>query len=569
MSISFFKALKIIKSQLIISPARSILILFLSLLAGILEGASIALLVPLVEIIVNNKIDELAKYSYLSFFSEFIGIALTSASILISFCIFIVLKSLFNLAAMNYIGKVIAIISFELREAFVAALINSQWTYAAQQSSGEFINAINFEISKASTVYRYSCVIIATSFQVLALFFVLYSFSSITALGGLILGILLFITLGYYVRLASEQSKLQVEVMNKLISKIHQMLLGIKVIKAMNLSRLITPIISSHSETIKLATQLQVVAKHGLSYLREPIIVIFLSIGIYIAISGQTLEPEIIFGSLVLFLRLASSLGKLQSDYQVFLVNSHFYIKFQEKLDNIVNSGEFYGEKKTLNSFDNIEYQNVSYSHDARDLLEGVNFKLNNTGFISITGESGLGKTTLIDMLIGLYSPIEGAILFDNQNIKDLGVNSIRNKVGYVEQETFIFNESVYINISLGDKEISKNDVIFSLKEANAYNFVSLMPDGLDTNLGESGSKLSGGQKQRIAIARALVRKPLILILDEATSALDKKTMLEILEVIKKLSKSILVIAITHQKEVIDNSDQVYFIENKTLSLMK
>jgi len=182
-----------------------------------------------------------------------------------------------------------------------------------------------------------------------------------------------------------------------------------------------------------------------------------------------------------------------------------------------------------------------------------------------LTGFLGSGKTTLVDMLLGLYRPSSGSILMDGRNLEEIGFQSVRAQVGYVQQDPFIFNESVLMNVGLSNKDISREAVIEALKAAKAYSFVENMVDGIDTVLGEDGSKISGGQKQRISIARALARRPSILILDEATSALDKKTMLDILEIIKKVSREILVIAITHQQEVLDTSDKVYFIEDNKI----
>ncbi len=562
--------IKIIRDQLAVSPWRSSFILLLSLVAGILEGASVAILVPLLEIIINEDALHSTKYEYLNYFMEMFEVDLsTSASILVLFCSFIILKSLFSLAAMNYIGKVIAELSFDMREKFLSGLLRSRWAFINTKKSGEFLNAINFEIPKASSVYRYSCTILATLFQVIVLFFVLYNFSISTVFGGIILGFVLFLSLGFYVRLASEQSKLQVSIMNSMISKIHEMLNGIKVVKAMNLISLVFPIILSKAAAIKIATQKQIVAKHGLAYLREPIVVIFLSLGIYLSLEMQSLRPEILFASLVLFLRLASSIGKLQSDYQVFLVNSHYFISFQRKLDDFRSNKEALGDDtKEVKFQHSIEYDNVSYSHDDNIILKDASFKFPATGFVSIVGLSGSGKTTLIDMFLKLYEPDSGSIYIDNDNLQNIGGDVIRNQVGYVQQESFIFNDSVFKNVGLGDREILREDVVDALKAAHAYKFVSKMKSGIDTNLGESGSKISGGQKQRISIARALARKPRILILDEATSALDKQTMLDILEVIKEVSKSILVIAITHQQEVLDRSDYIYSLKGHKLELL-
>jgi ATP-binding cassette, subfamily C, bacterial len=560
-----FSSVKQIKNQLLSSPGTSVIILSLSIAVGLLEAVSISTLVPLFEIINNGRINDLAKYKFISYFLETLGIGLSISGILTLFCSFILLKGIFSLVAMSYIGKVVAQIALDMRRHFLKGLLKSNWPSLARKNSGEFLNSINHEIPKAASIYRISCTILGSFFQVIALLIVLYSFSVLATFGGILLGFFLFLALGGFVKLASEQSKIQVVLTKSFMSRIHELLSSIKVIKAMDLVQFVFPIMLSEASKIKIAEQKQIIAKHGLNYLREPIVVTFLCAGLYFILESNLLENQILFASLVLFLRLTTSIGKLQSDYQTFLVNSHFYNSFNDRLIKLQADIEIGGDSPDITFQRSIEYRDVTFSHDSLVLFEGLNLTLPNIGFISITGQSGCGKTTLVDMLLGLYRPNSGSIFVDGKDLQSIGFKGLRGRVGYVQQDPFIFNESVFSNVGLGCEDISRESVIDALKAAHAYSFVKKMEDGIDTSLGEAGSRLSGGQKQRISIARALARTPSILILDEATSALDKTTMLEILEIIKGVSKEILVIAITHQQEVLDESDKIYFIENNVL----
>ena len=532
---------------------------------GVLEAFSVVTLVPLFEIITNGSIEDLLKYELVNALVTSLGITLSVSGILILFSLFIFLKAIFSLLAMTYIGRVVAQISFNMREQFLDGLIASNWSSLAGKNSGEFINAVNFEIPKAASLYRISCTTLGSFLTIIALFAVLIGLSSAITFGGLILSIIIFIFLNGFVVLANNQSKIQVRVMNKFISRIHELLGSIKVIKAMNLVKFVFPMLISEASELKVTEQRQVVAKHGLTYLREPIVVVVLSFGLYFAINDLLVEAEILFASLFLFFRLSASVGKLQSDYQTFLVNSHFYKSFNDKLQNQNQNREQTARKNDVTFLKNIEYKKVSFSHDSKPLLENINLRFSNKGFIAITGSSGSGKTTLVDMLLGFYQPTSGEILIDDQSLNKFGSQGLRSQIGYVQQDPFIFDDTIVKNVSLGDNNISFDIVIEALKGSNAYEFACQMPDGLQSKLGESGSKISGGQKQRISIARALARKPDILILDEATSALDKTTMLELIEIFKKISSTTLVIAITHQQEIIDASDKTYLIENYQL----
>ena len=560
-----FPTLKLFKDQLLSSPLTSFIILILSMSVGALEAFSVVTLVPLFEIITNGSIEDLLKYELVNALVTSLGITLSVSGILILFSLFIFLKAIFSLLAMTYIGRVVAQISFNMREQFLDGLIASNWSSLAGKNSGEFINAVNFEIPKAASLYRISCTTLGSFLTIIALFAVLIGLSSAITFGGLILSIIIFIFLNGFVVLANNQSKIQVLVMNKFISRIHELLGSIKVIKAMNLVKFVFPMLISEASELKVTEQRQVVAKHGLTYLREPIVVVVLSFGLYFAINDLLVEAEILFASLFLFFRLSASVGKLQSDYQTFLVNSHFYKSFNDKLQNQNQNREQTARKNDVTFLKNIEYKKVSFSHDSKPLLENINLRFSNKGFIAITGSSGSGKTTLVDMLLGFYQPTSGEILIDDQSLNKFGSQGLRSQIGYVQQDPFIFDDTIVKNVSLGDNNISFDIVIEALKGSNAYEFACHMPNGLQSKLGESGSKISGGQKQRISIARALARKPDILILDEATSALDKTTMLELIEIFKKISSTTLVIAITHQQEIIDASDKTYLIENYQL----
>ena len=185
-------------------------------------------------------------------------------------------------------------------------------------------------------------------------------------------------------------------------------------------------------------------------------------------------------------------------------------------------------------------------------------------------GSSGVGKTTLIDLIIGLHVPSSGEIVIDKTKLLDIDLKKWRSLIGYVPQDLFLFNDTITNNINLGDPKINLSMVKEALDLAGALDFVLKLPNGLQTNVGERGLKLSGGQRQRISIARALVGKPQILFLDEATTALDPITEKNILSTLSKLSeKGITIIAISHQSEVLDVAEKVYRLNNGQFKCLK
>jgi len=179
----------------------------------------------------------------------------------------------------------------------------------------------------------------------------------------------------------------------------------------------------------------------------------------------------------------------------------------------------------------------------------------------TVIGPSGAGKTSILDLIIGLVRPQRGEVWIDDTPLQLIDVKAWRASVGYVTQETFLLHENVLLNVTLGDPALTLADVERALREAGAWEFVSALPQGMETPVGERGSRISGGQRQRIAIARALVRRPQLLILDEATASLDPDSEAAIRETVKALSGTMTIIAISHQPALLEVADRVYRLE--------
>jgi ATP-binding cassette subfamily B protein len=185
---------------------------------------------------------------------------------------------------------------------------------------------------------------------------------------------------------------------------------------------------------------------------------------------------------------------------------------------------------------------------------------------IGIVGHSGVGKSTMINLILRLYDCTGGRILIDGVDIKDIAQDSLRSKVGVVLQETFLFDGSVYDNISYAKPDASFEEIIQAAKIANAHDFIVKLPDGYNTRVGDKGFSLSGGERQRIAIARAILHNPRILILDEATASLDTQTEKQIQEALNRLTKGRTTIAIAHRLSTLSNADRLIVLDQGKLA---
>jgi subfamily B ATP-binding cassette protein MsbA len=219
-------------------------------------------------------------------------------------------------------------------------------------------------------------------------------------------------------------------------------------------------------------------------------------------------------------------------------------------------------QPKGKNNFESsIAFKNVSFQYDTQAVLKNLSLEIQKGKSVALVGESGSGKSTIADLLSRFYDIEEGEILIDNINIKDYKLTDLRGLMGIVSQDSILFNDSVFNNITLGNENADKEVVIAAAKAANAHEFIMEMPKGYDSNVGENGAKLSGGQKQRISIARAIYKNPPILILDEATSSLDTESEKLVQDALGKLMKTRTSLVIAHRLSTIQNADNIILIK--------
>lgn len=213
----------------------------------------------------------------------------------------------------------------------------------------------------------------------------------------------------------------------------------------------------------------------------------------------------------------------------------------------------------------NIRFQNLLFSYPTRteaDVLKGINVKIEPDTLVALVGPSGAGKSTFVSLLLRLYEPTGGHIFFDEKDSRLIPVTSLRRQMAVVPQDIFLFGGTIRENIAYGKTDASDEMIIDAARKANAWEFISLFPEGLDTLVGERGTQLSGGQRQRIAIARAVLKDPKILILDEATSSLDSESERLVQDALEKLMKGRTSIVIAHRLATIRQADTILVLEN-------
>lgn len=292
-------------------------------------------------------------------------------------------------------------------------------------------------------------------------------------------------------------------------------------------------------------------------------IVIILWVGFKMVLANQ-----VTVGSLITFYALLSyftepikNLIGLQPLLQTAIIAA-------ERLNDILDIKLEQADENRQNvfSFDNISISNVDFRYGNHNLvLNDLSLKINKGEKIAIVGESGSGKTTLAKLLLKFYKPESGTITVNGQDLDEISIHTVRNKIAYVDQSTFLFSDTVKNNLLLGNSGVSDEEIINTCKLVKADSFIRKLPLGYDTFLDEGGKNLSGGQKQRIAIARALLRKPELIIFDEATSNLDTITEAAIKETIFKLKNDVTCIVIAHRLSTVKGCDRIAVMDNGTV----
>jgi subfamily B ATP-binding cassette protein MsbA len=270
-------------------------------------------------------------------------------------------------------------------------------------------------------------------------------------------------------------------------------------------------------------------------------------------INGQ-MTVGTFFSFMTALFMLYTPIKKLSSTYNGFQVA----LAANERINNIFNTKNeiLEGDEKLTQKINSVTFKDVSLKYDSTLALKNINLDAKIGEKIALVGDSGGGKSSLVNLILRFYDPSQGQILFNDKNIKDYTFQSLRDAISIVTQRVYIFNDTVANNIAFG-YELDEQRVLDALKQAHALDFVQNLEHGIHTQLDEFGTNLSGGQRQRIAIARALYKKPQILIFDEATSALDNKSESIIIKVLDEVSKDKITFVIAHRLSTIKSADKI------------
>ena len=384
-----------------------------------------------------------------------------------------------------------------------------------------------------------------------------------------LLVIIMFPIVGFIIgyigkQLQKDSDKVQNQ-MGKIMSKADETLSGIRTIKSLNISKHIHSIFSIESKKYKQLMN-SLLRKKDLSspmseFLSTIVLVIVLLIGgtMVLNTKSEILAQEFI-GFVLIFSQLIPPAKSLTSSFYS-IKKGNAASKRVFEIINLKDEVNVKGSKKKIKNFDYLEFKDVHFSHDNNKVLNGTSFRINKGENIAIVGYSGSGKTTICDLINRLYNFDSGEIYINKEKLSKYEIRSVREFFGSVDQVPFLFNDTIFNNIFLGNLNAKNNDVIKAAKDSYSYNFIKKLPEEFYFNVGDKGNNLSQGEKQRICIARTLIQNPEFLILDEATSSLDADSTEYVNLAIQNIMKDRTCLIITHNLNTIKNCDKILILD--------
>ncbi|OOX91611.1 ABC transporter ATP-binding protein [Campylobacter coli] len=541
-------------------------LLLFSVFISFIESFAISLVMPFITL--ASDFSYFDKNKYLIQLKDYL--ALPVFEIIVYFgvvlIIFYVLRALLNSYYFHLLARFSKGRYHAIAYKVFAKFLNTDYENFTQKNQSEILKSITGEVYNLSTMISSFLLMMSEIFVVLLLYTLMllvnYKITLFLSLFMIINAFILIKVLSPIVKKAGlkreEAMKNFFEILNTNLNNFKLIKLKTKEDGVLNLFKTQSEIFAKANITNESVSAMPRIYLEGVGFCVLVFIVVFLVFKNQSDISGILATISIFVLALY---RLMPSANRIITSY-------HDLLYYRSSLDIIYQilkqKEESLGEEK-INFDKELRLENLTFGYkDKKNLFTCLKLSIKKGEKIAFIGESGCGKSTLVDIIIGLLSPREGRVLLDENELNMKNVKNYRQKIGYIPQNIYLFNDSIAKNISFGD-EVDEEKLQRVIKQANLEHFVKNLPQGVQTKVGDGGSNLSGGQKQRIAIARALYLDPEILVLDEATSALDTESEAKIMDEIYKISKDKTMIIIAHRLSTITRCDSIYRLENGKL----
>ena len=548
----------------------SIVLVFLLIGNGLLEGLGITLLFPLLsEIGIGDPGKQTVLTRFFDWFFQVLDIPRSPMILLVLIIgVFLIQYGVFLLQA-----RLAADLQHRYtsiwRESLFAHMMHARWSFFVEHKSGELVNTIISETNRISGAFYLTVQLVAAGVITLVYVLIAMLVAWQITLALLFVGVAMFslsrglMNRGH--RIGTEISRRSED----LQTLANEFLSGAKLIKASateemaneRFSRIVSKLYklyfwgSFHPNLIRAIFEFAAVCT--------------LTVTLVVGTQKLRIDPATILIVLALFLRLYPRLSTLQQNLQTLSIYLPAIATITETAkraaleEESLDNGPLPAQIRGSTIYIRIDDLTVKYGE--KEALSGVSLALAAGSTVGIVGGSGAGKSTLVDCLLGLIEPESGEITINSILLQNLPLGAWRRRVGYVAQDTFLFNASILENIRWGNESASEDDIIRAAASSGLDEFIKSLPNGYHTVVGDRGVRLSGGQRQRIGLARALVNQVFLLILDEATSALDSESERYVLEAIEKLHGQMTIVTIAHRLSTVRNTDRIYVLESGSI----
>lgn len=544
-------------------PGLFTLNVFLMISAGLLEMVSVFAIAPIIDVFLHPNLSEVSSATRIFMnLMEVFDISTTKINFMIILLVCVVLQSIFVVLARYAIIQTKYAVLKDLFADVFSSFFNASWHFFSRGNKGTLLNTFSREMGVTGDAFGKIGGLISDIFRLL--FYLAVPFYISWKVTFIAIGLSLFcsIPLLFLGRINYRLGQKNTSTANKMTEVIQESFGLAKVILGYGNQRQsmveLDKAFDQHREvTVKKQALDKVTSK-----IFEPFGWAAILLTIYVSLEGLTVPIADVAIIVYALLRCVPLIGIISAQNNALV---GFFPSYEQVI-NLKEQAKQDEQKTGVSPFSqlkkSIEFKGVDFSYQNRSpVLEDINAIIEQGKTVAFVGESGAGKSTLIDLLIGFYEPCDGTITVDGIPLLEYDIISFRKKTGFVPQDSILFHDTIRNNLLWSYDTATENEVEEACKLANAHDFIMEMPEGYNTVVGDRGVRLSGGQRQRIALARALLRKPELLILDEATSSLDSQSETLIQEAIGKIAHQTTVVIIAHRLSTIANADWIYVLE--------
>lgn len=459
------------------------------------------------------------------------------------------LKALVAVNVMRYVSDKVGDITSNYQLELIRALLRARWGYFIRQPLGRLVHATGPEAAAVGESFQRVTSIIANALQSLLFLILAAVISWPLLIFALVIGLSMLLSFGKMVQSSRRAARRYRERMRSNASQFTDAMIGIKQVRAMGRTERFTYLFEENAKRLAESMRTRVFSSEYAAELQEPIIGCLIAGGFFLALHTLNLSLHEVVIMALLLVRTVGAITPIQRDFQKFTQAYDQYISLEQLMKATRGEAEAWPGTATPTLMQGIALDQVTFGYGDKIVLNGVSLLIPAGKITAIAGPSGVGKSTTVDLIVGLHLPRVGRILLDGCDLQEIDLNTWRRMIGYVPQDVTLFHDTIFQNVCLWEDGIAEEQVETALRAAGAWSFVEESPEGMQRIVGERGLGLSGGQRQRISLARALLLQPRLLILDEATTGLDPETEAEICARIRELCREtgLTVLAISHQ----------------------